>query len=437
MPGWVAINTTLASDDVMVYFSARTVAQDIPEVQTAELRVYRTDTSSHRLTLNGMAKWNTCDSLGSWLDYQGLSQFKIAKASGDNGLGWGDQDGRKNYITLAGFEVTGSGARVTFGGSHLVVEHLNVHDITGIGPTMHTHPCMTKAPACVGEGDMDDILIQDNTITNGYGEGLYLVCNYQQGTFGACPSYLTGPTHIIVQRNVITNPGHNGGQGDGIDIKVGVRDSIIRDNTIVNPAVYAHGITYSGVYGTDPDGMVIERNVILNAGTDAIAIGAARGAIIRNNVLVGMHGAGVSFGTSAIGRSQAVQIYNNTMYTPAGGSSLIVQSADNTYIRNNILYTNVVTLYQGLNVTGTDSGFNITKAATSKNAAWPVEMNDLFIANPATVLANPTAGDMSLVAGSPAIDAGVTLAACGALDFIHTVRPQGSAWDIGAYEFRQ
>jgi hypothetical protein len=437
MPGWVAINTTLASDDVMVYFSARTVAQDIPEVQTAELRVYRTDTGSHRLTLNGMAKWNTCDSAGAWLDYQGLSQFKIVKASGDNGLGWTDRDGRKSYITLTGFEVTGSGARVTFGGSHLVIEHINSHDITGVGPSMHTHPCMSLPPACVGEGDMDDILIQDNTITNGYGEGLYLVCNYATGVPGSCPSYLTGPTNILVQRNVITNPGHNGGQGDGIDIKVGVRNSVIRDNTIVGPAVGARGITYSGVYGTDPDGMAIERNLIANAGGDAISVVNARGAIVRNNVLFGMHGAGVVLGSGSIANNQAVQISNNTMYTAAGGSSIVVASADNTYIRNNILYTNALTFYQGLNVTGTDSGFNITKAATSKNAAWPIEMNDLSIANAATVLTNPALGDMSLLAGSPAIDAGETLAACGALDFIHTVRPQGSAWDIGAYEFKQ
>jgi hypothetical protein len=131
--------------------------------------------------------------------------------------------------------------------------------------------------------------------------------------------------------------------------------------------------------------MAIERNLIANAGGDAISVVNARGAIVRNNVLFGMHGAGVVLGSGSIANNQAVQISNNTMYTAAGGSSIVVASADNTYIRNNILYTNALTFYQGLNVTGTDSGFNITKAATSKNAAWPIEMNDLSIANAATV----------------------------------------------------
>mgnify|MGYP003393937435 CR=1 FL=1 len=430
-PGWVAINAGLVNDDVTVFFSARTVGQDVPEVQTTELRVFRTDSSTHRLTLNGMAKWNTCDTLGAWLDYQGLSQFKIAKSSVYNDLGWVDSDGRKDYITLTGFEVTGVGARTTFGGSHLVIEHLNIHDVTFIGPTVHTHPCMTLPPACVSEGDMTDVIFQDNTITNGYGEGLYLNCNYQPGP-GACPSYLTGPTHFIVQRNVITNAGHNGGQGDGIDIKVGMRDSIIRDNVIVNSG--GVGISYSGTYGTDPDGMVIERNMILNAAEDAIAIANVHGAMIRNNVLVGMSGRGVVLNAGSIAISQDAKIYNNTLYTANGGSSLYVAGANNTYIRNNILYTNKVTLAQAGGVTGTDSGYNLLKAANSKSANWHVELNDLYVADPAAVLTSPSTGDVSLLAGSPAIDAGFTIDACGALDILQTLRPQGLAWDIGAYE---
>lgn len=434
-PPWTAINSALSRDDVTVYFSARTVAQDMPEVQTAELRVQRTDTSTHRLTLNGMAKWNTCDTTGVWLDYQGLSQFKIAKTSGYNALGWVDSDGRKDYITLTGFEVTGVGARTTFGGSHLVIEHLTIHDVTFIGPTVHTHPCMTLAPACASKGDMTDVIFQDNTITNGYGEGLYLNCNYQPGP-GACPSYLTGPTQFIVQRNVITNAGHNGGQGDGIDIKVGIRDSIIRDNLIVNSENGGRGISYSGVYGTDPDGMVIERNSIVNSPVDALAVANARGAIIRDNILINMLGRGIVLGGGTIATTEGAKIYNNTLYTANGGNSLYVSNADNTYIRNNILYTNVITLAQGVGVTGTDSGYNILKTVGSKSAAWPTEIHDLYIVDPTMVLTSPATGDVSLFVGSPAIDAGLTIDACGALDFIQTLRPQGGAWDIGAYEFK-
>jgi hypothetical protein len=47
---------------------------------------------------------------------------------------------------------------------------------------------------------------------------------------------------------------------------------------------------------------------------------------------------------------------------------------------------------------------------------------------------NPSAGDFHLQAGSPAIDAG-TMIALVATDFDGIPRPQGAAYDIGAYEY--
>jgi len=53
------------------------------------------------------------------------------------------------------------------------------------------------------------------------------------------------------------------------------------------------------------------------------------------------------------------------------------------------------------------------------------------------VLVDPTTGDLHLTSTSPAIDTGVDLSATGfATDFNSIARPQGMAWDIGAYEFR-
>jgi hypothetical protein len=49
-------------------------------------------------------------------------------------------------------------------------------------------------------------------------------------------------------------------------------------------------------------------------------------------------------------------------------------------------------------------------------------------------LVDPAKGDVSLRAGSPAIDRGVTIAAIQS-DKVGTSRPQGAAYDIGAYEY--
>lgn len=54
-----------------------------------------------------------------------------------------------------------------------------------------------------------------------------------------------------------------------------------------------------------------------------------------------------------------------------------------------------------------------------------------FVSAPATVPASP---NFALTAQSPAVDAGLPLAAV-TMDLGGTPRPQGSAHDIGAYEF--
>jgi len=53
------------------------------------------------------------------------------------------------------------------------------------------------------------------------------------------------------------------------------------------------------------------------------------------------------------------------------------------------------------------------------------------------ILGNPGGGDFHLILGSPAIGKGTDLSATGfATDISGNPRPQGDAWDIGAYEFR-
>jgi hypothetical protein len=47
-----------------------------------------------------------------------------------------------------------------------------------------------------------------------------------------------------------------------------------------------------------------------------------------------------------------------------------------------------------------------------------------------------TNGDFSLKSGSPLIDAGTDLSAVmDSVDIIGTSRPQGDAWDVGAFEY--
>jgi len=83
-------------------------------------------------------------------------------------------------------------------------------------------------------------------------------------------------------------------------------------------------------------------------------------------------------------------------------------------IKNNIINNSAV------NTIGDLSG-------TSSN----VISNNLLI-NPLFV--NPGSGNFSLQSGSPAIDAGVILTEV-ASDIAGTPRPQGTGYDIGAFEY--
>jgi hypothetical protein len=84
----------------------------------------------------------------------------------------------------------------------------------------------------------------------------------------------------------------------------------------------------------------------------------------------------------------------------------------NASIENNIIYQNGTGITTEASASNTVALYNFTSDPQFTNAAGL---------------------DFSLRAGSPAIDKGVTLAAV-ATDIRGILRPQGGAYDVGAYE---
>ena len=127
---WNTIKSALATNDVIIYFSARTAGSDTSEqflmpngarlfidrgcrAGTANCTSGADTTGSHRLTLDGMSKYNTNDAAPNWVDYTGTKKFKVncAKTCGSMSIGW-DDDNQRDYVTIRGFEVTGPGSRI-------------------------------------------------------------------------------------------------------------------------------------------------------------------------------------------------------------------------------------------------------------------------------------------------------------------------------------
>ncbi len=213
-------------------------------------------------------------------------------------------------------------------------------------------------------------------------------------------------------------------------------------NEFLRLRIHANGVSDfdHGIYITSPDNRVEGCEIYQNAGWgisvyNGEANDADRNVLnnnrIRDNARVGKRGAGivlssgednVAFNNVIHGNKVGIQVdysaarsrvYNNTIFAQAGDGIFVGAGADDTELRNNLLFANGAAI--------TNGGIRTRTGANLVNGDPGVVDAALF--------------DVHLRASSPAIDAGETLSAV-AFDFDQVPRPQGAAYDIGAYEYR-
>ena len=171
------------------------------------------------------------------------------------------------------------------------------------------------------------------------------------------------------------------------------------DNIVRNTKI--HNITHSGFFGT-PDTRLW--GILVSGNNNQIY----NNLIYNNTFPYQSSNAGIFVYTGSGNR-----IYNNTIANNTTDGIYINSAASNTEVIDNIAYGN------------TGAGF--TDAGSGN-----VQTRNLFGVDPLFV--NPSAGNYQLQAGSRAIDAG-TASSIAQTDFAGTSRPQGSAIDIGAFEY--
>ncbi len=233
------------------------------------------------------------------------------------------------------------------------------------------------------------------------------------------------------------------------------------------------GTRYHGIYYHHGTNAVIESNDLHHCPGYGIQVwpGLHNGHVIRNNKIRDNHYqtdvsdmGGLVIGqyapeqqSDAIGPVQNIQVYNNLIYRnvpgPAittsdglrligpvnnislwnnnvyghvrygiallGFGSVSPNTPQNIIIRNNILFGNQT---RNPSLTTNYSAVSTATATLSHNLDT---MNPLYV--------NAGADDFQVQSGSPAINAGITVSAFAA-DYLGVARPQGAAWDIGAYE---
>ncbi len=233
----------------------------------------------------------------------------------------------------------------------------------------------------------DRPVIRNNLISGNFANGIHMNGDVSQGGDGVI-------SDAVVENNVIGSNGAGGGSGINMD---GVQDSIIRNNLIYDS--HASGISLYRIDGGAPStGNRVLNNTVLVAADGRWALNvqdASSGNFARNNVLLSDH----SF---------------------RGSISISVDSLPGFDSDRNVLEDAFTT----------DGGNTVIDFADWQAMGYDASSQ---LATQEELFEDPAAGDYRLKVGSPAVDAGETLADVPA-DLEAAARPIGAAYDVGAFE---
>lgn len=253
--------------------------------------------------------------------------------------------------------------------------------------------CLKITPSSKGLGTPEYIRVIDSEIRNCAKNGVLITTNANNNQFirvrvhhvgrgGTGHGFYIQSSNNLIEASKIYKNYKKGIQLYDTEVN-NVNNNIMRYNLIFENAVGDLNDGQSGIVVNKGSGNQIYGNVVLRNG-DGITLGYTKNAVIYNNTVHGNRNVGID----------------------------VKEGASGTVVKNNISYQNRVNI-QNIG-TGTVQANNLT-------------------ADPKFV--GPTTDNFRLQAGSPAIDKGVSLVDV-KMDIDGILRPQGSAYDIGAHEYR-
>jgi parallel beta-helix repeat protein len=246
---------------------------------------------------------------------------------------------------------------------------------------------------------------------------------------------------------VARNRVHNGNGFEGIDVKGGSGFGSVHDNRVYD---LPGGVgIYVDAYDSKAPGahdIEIYNNRVHNVGT-GIALGAEQGGDLQNvrvfnNIVHHTETYGVivtDWEPQTEGTKQNITIFNNTIVAngKSYGGGLVIASSriENVLVFNNLLANNL--MWQLAVNTESQPQINATNNLLYGENSYAsghilAITGDSAIMNKDPMFISDT--DYHLKGNSPAIDMGITEGAP-VVDFDHVDRPQGSGYDIGAYEY--
>ena len=262
-----------------------------------------------------------------------------------------------------------------------------------------------------------------------------------------------GPgSHIRIQGNVIKNCGGNGVYSAVADDGSGGQDIHLLDNEIFNIATEEAGPPgRHAVYFTGNNSVMKGNYIHAPCPFYGIQATSEKGGlhhnVIENNRVVGCDQAGIySQGSDTVIRNNLAEnncigiylasaptlVSNNTIWGHHFGPNcpdsygLIDSSSGSTLVNNVILQQMAGWAYIYSAKVPPTMQTNLCDAASGHTCQ--------LTAAPGSVIVDGPAGNLTLQAGGPAVNTGTTVAQV-PTDRLGVIRPQGAAYDLGAYEY--
>jgi MYXO-CTERM domain-containing protein len=219
------------------------------------------------------------------------------------------------HLVLRGLVISGGshGLRLV-SASFVTVEACEIHDTGDVALSANSG------------GRYEALQILGNHIhdTHGTGEGMYLGCNDD-----GCQVF----DSLIAGNYVHDTDDASVEQGDGIELKEGSYNNVIRDN-VIHDTHYPCILTYSTAGNGAPN--VIEGNVMWGCGDHGIQ--SAADAVIRNNVILGAAADGIALQPHQSGAPAELVVVHNTVLAPANDAISVSGLVGMLVIANNALY---------------------------------------------------------------------------------------------------
>lgn len=378
------------------------------------------------------------------------SQHLRLTGSGDSGIEYG-------------FKITGTSARglaIVNKSSDFEIDHVEVTGVPHSGIYVNTHSTCSDGSTSDSRaydydgdgfkiGDLDDVInrskftiynsvLHDNYIHDVGTEGIYVGSSfYSAGSVLDCASgservYDPVVVGVYIYDNRVQNTGW-----DGIQAGSAIEKCDIHHNTIYQDSLANEPGQRSGIMNNPGSVCNLYNNLIKDGGGPGIYIQGNGGNRIFNNVIVNAGRNGIGSGIdihAGTNTGNSIYVWHNTIVRAQSyGIYFDMATGSSNKIQNNIVIDpgNYPLGDRGNDLDHKDDAFIQTWSHRNLILSNNLLLIDIAVAK----FTDPASDDYSLRSDSPAVDSGISLSAVGiTTDFLGVSRPQGPAFDIGAFE---